>query len=101
MNSGWITHSDCGVALNRSTRRRPLLRKTLIVLLVIVISLMAVGPALAHEEPHQHLCQDVHGDGRINGQDFAEHIVHHAQEGTLGGEHNPGHHRGFSICVIP
>ena len=77
------------------------MRKTLIVLLVIVISLIAVGSALAHEDPHHDLCQDVTGDGRITGQDFAQHIVHHAQEGTLGGEHNPGQHRGFSICVIP
>jgi hypothetical protein len=73
----------------------------LLVLLVIVVSLMAVAPALAQEDPHHHLCEDLNGDGKINGQDFAVHIVQHAHEGTLGGEHNPGHHQGFSICVTP
>ncbi len=77
------------------------MRKLMIFLLVIVISLVAVTPALAHEDPQQHLCQDVNGDGKINGQDFAQHVVHHAQEGVLGGEHNPGHHQGFSICTNP
>jgi len=72
-----------------------------IVLLVIVISLVAVGPALAHADPQPHLCQDVNEDGKINDQDFAQHVVHQAQAGRLGREHNPGHHHGFSICTNP
>ncbi len=75
------------------------MRKTLIILLVIVISLVAVAPALADEDPHQHLCQDVNLDGTTNGLDFAFHVIEHALEGILGGEHNPGHHQGYSICV--
>jgi len=76
------------------------MRKLLIVLLVLLISFAAAAPALANDgDPHHHFCEDINGDSKINGQDFAQHVVQHAQTGMLGAEHNPGMHQGFSICV--
>ena len=76
------------------------MRKLLIVLLVLLLSFAAAAPALANDgDPHHHLCQDINGNDKVNGQDFAQHVVQHAQAGTLGAEHNPGMHQGFSICV--
>src|SRR5512134_3928519 len=77
------------------------MKKLLSALLIVLILLAGTAPALASDgDPHHHLCQDVSGDGNVNGQDFAQHVVDHALAGTLGAEHNPGmHHQGFSICV--
>ena len=76
------------------------MRKLPIVLLVLLILFAVAAPALANDgDPHHHLCQDINGDGKINGQDFAQHVVQHAQAGILGAEHNPGMHEGFSICA--
>lgn len=76
------------------------MQKLLIIALVLLVSLMVTAPALANDgDPQHHLCEDINGDGKINGRDFAQHIVQHAQAGILGAEHNPGMHQGFSICV--
>jgi len=74
---------------------------TLLVISIVVIALAVAAPAVASDEHLLHHCQDRNGDDRINGADFGLHVAQHAQEGLLGGEHNPGHHQGYSSCVVP
>ncbi|MBM4423217.1 MAG: hypothetical protein FJ030_07470 [Chloroflexi bacterium] len=77
------------------------MKQLLFALLIVALSLTMTAPALAQDgDPHHHLCQDLNGDGKINGADFALHVVEYAQAGMLGADHNPGMHRGFSVCVV-
>ena len=73
----------------------------LLIIGIVVFALAVAAPAVASDEHLLHHCQDLNGDGRSNGADFGLHVAQHAQEGLLGGEHNPGHHQGYSNCVVP
>ena len=76
------------------------MRRLVILALVALLALTLAAPAWADEgDPHGHLCAGVNVAGKPNASAFAEHVVHHAQEGLLGAEHHPGMHRGYSICV--
>ncbi len=67
-----------------------------VAVLTVVLSLLLlfalVAPALAHEG-------EVHECHWASGLEFGQHHADHAQAGELGGEHNPGNHQGYSLCV--
>jgi hypothetical protein len=63
---------------------------SVVVSLVLLFTL--VSAALAHEG-------DVHECHWESGLEFGQHHADHARAGELGGEHNPGNHQGYSICV--
>lgn len=46
-------------------------------------------------------CNDANGDGTPSGREYAaHHITQLARAGMLGGgEHTPGTHQGFSLCL--
>lgn len=69
--------------------------------LVLLAALLAApaAPALAMDGDHAALCTDLNGDGRLNGADFAAHVVMHAHAGHFSGAMNPGvMHQGYSVC---
>jgi hypothetical protein len=70
------------------------MKKFAIVSAVICLLLLfaLVVPALAHEgEAHEYHW--------ASGREFGQHHADHAQARELGGDHNPGNHQGYSICV--
>ncbi len=68
-------------------------RMLLILLLVLLLSLMAVGPVFAQTPMH---C----GDPSLPGHSgFGQHHAGMAQEGMLGKDMNPGMHQGYSSCL--
>ena len=62
---------------------------------VFTFSTLTIGPAAAHSA---HPCND---SGEPGNSDYAKHhIVALAQNQGLGeGEHKPGEHQGFSLCL--
>jgi hypothetical protein len=64
----------------------------LTIALTLLLLLALVTPILAQDE-------DVHECHWASGREFGQHHAEHAQAGELGGDHNPGHHQGYSICV--
>jgi hypothetical protein len=65
---------------------------SLTIVLSLLLLLVLAPPALAHEG-------DDHECHWASGHDFGQHVADHAQAGELGGDHNPGHHQGYSLCV--
>lgn len=60
--------------------------------LVIVALFTFVTTVSAHEH-----CTDT---GEPGASEYGiHHVAHQAQEGMFSGEHNPGHHSGYSSCV--
>jgi len=73
------------------------MKKLVLVLLVVVISMMAVSTAFAAEPMPP--CNDMNGDGSPSGYEYAHgHIVALAKLGLLGQGHKPGSHMGFAAC---
>lgn len=71
------------------------MRKLLFGLLIIVLLAALAMPALA-DAP----CVDVDGDGSASGRHYgAVHIASHTPHGVGLEAHNPGTHRGFSLCL--
>ena len=60
-------------------------------LFVLLLSFTLGTAAFAHE--------DVHHCHWNSGRDFGQHHAEHARAGHLGGQHNPGNHQGYSLCV--
>ncbi len=77
------------------------MRRLGIALIALALVLVFASPAAAAGEHPMHACADLNGDGVIDAVDFALHIIQHAEEGMLSGEHNPGRHNGYSICILP
>jgi len=74
----------------RLTRR--LLAAVLVALLTIAFS---GGVASAHGP-----CDDINGDGSASGMEYGQfHISSHPPHGVALGAHNPGTHKGFSLCL--
>lgn len=71
------------------------MRKLLVIALVIIVALLAVAPALAHNAGP---CNESGGAGH---SDYAQHHIRvAATEGGLGfGGHIPGNHQGYSTCI--
>lgn len=71
------------------------MKKLMILVLVVAISLMIVSTAFAAPP-----CNDTNGDGEFSGYEYAKyHIVEAAHAGVLGQGHKPGLvHHGFSTC---
>jgi hypothetical protein len=68
------------------------MKKIMILTLVLLLPLLVLATtALAHPEVHE-----CHWD---SGRAFGQHHADHAKAGELGGDHNPGHHQGYSLCV--
>ena len=66
---------------------------TILTLVLSLLLLLALATTtLAHEG-------EVHECHWASGHEFGQHVADHAQAGELGGEHNPGHHQGYSLCV--
>ena len=66
---------------------------TILTLVLSLLLLLALGTTtLAHEG-------EVHDGHWASGRAFGQHVADHARAGELGGDHNPGHHQGYSICV--
>jgi hypothetical protein len=64
-----------------------------VVAVTVVMLLVLVATTFAHEGDSH----DCHWD---SGRAFGQHHAQMAQNGMLGGHHNPGtHHQGYSICV--
>lgn len=58
---------------------------------------MLAGTAAADTLPP---CNDANGDGSPSGAEYGRHHVSAlAKAGMIGGEHIPGTHRGFSLCL--
>jgi hypothetical protein len=74
-----------------------MLKKVIIVALVLIVALVAVLPAAAHNAGP---CNDTNEDGSFSGNEYAQHHIRPAaQDGALGhGGHIPGDHQGFSFC---
>jgi hypothetical protein len=70
------------------------MKKAFVLVLVIALLLpvFTVGALYAQHE-HAH-CEEWE-----TGRDFGQYHAEHAREGTLGKDHNPGHHQGYSPCV--
>ena len=73
------------------------MKKVVLVLLVVVISMLAVSSAFAAAPLLP--CNDMDGDGSPSGYEYAHgHIVALAHLGNLGQGHKPGSHMGFAAC---
>ena len=70
------------------------MRKLFLIALVILIALVAVVPALAHNAGP---CEDTDDPGH---SEYAQHHISFlAKQGGIGGDgHVPGTHQGFSAC---
>ena len=74
-----------------------MLRKLFLIALVVIIALVVVLPAAAHNAGP---CNDANGDGSPSGREYAQHHISFlAKSGGMGANgHVPGTHHGFSIC---
>lgn len=64
----------------------------LTIVLALLLLLALATTALSHEG-------EVHECHWVSGAAFGQHVADHARAGELGGDHNPGNHQGYSICV--
>jgi len=74
------------------------MRRTRLVIAVILAMAVAIGftGSVAAHGP----CDDVDADGSASGMEYGQfHISSHSPHGVGLGAHNPGTHRGFSLCL--
>lgn len=64
--------------------------RILLAAVIVLVSLFAASPALAHEGDPAH-CE--------SGAIFGAHHADMAQQGMLNGAMNPGMHLGYSTCL--
>lgn len=69
------------------------MKKTVLVVTVALVLMLALATAAFAHEGEVHEC---HWE---SGRAFGQHVAEHAQMGMLGGDHNPGNHQGYSLCA--